>query len=199
MKLTRTIGFLAVTCLLAKGPAAAAQSNTPPGPNEYSRFSSFISERNIFDPGRFARGSGRPVNYNHTRRPFTPAFSLVGIMSYDKGVFAFFDGNEAELRKVLYESSSNSIAGFSVAQITANSVTLESGDKKRTVSLKVGELMRQEDGSWEKGGQGAVATESGDEESASAGSDNAPAPSAGEPNDILTRLKQQREQQEKSN
>ena len=39
----------------------------------------------------------------------TPTFTLVGTMSYEKGMFAFFDGNQSNLRKVLYQSDTEMI------------------------------------------------------------------------------------------
>ena len=75
-------------------------------------------------------------------------------MSYEKGMFAFFDGNNSDLRKVLYQSDSNSIAGYTVAEITPAGVKLQTADKKQTVQLKIGDMMRQEGSSWQLAGQG---------------------------------------------
>ena len=57
-------------------------------------------------------------------------------MSYEKGMFAFFDGNNSDLRKVLYQSDSNSIAGYTVAEITLAGVKLQTADKKQTVQIE---------------------------------------------------------------
>ena len=70
-------------------------------------------------------------------------------MSYEKGMFAFFDGNQSYLRKVLYQSDSNNIAGYTVAEITPAGVQLQSADKKQTVRLKIGDVMRQNGDAWQ--------------------------------------------------
>ena len=142
---------------LANGFFADAQNNNVPGPTAYSQFSGFISQRNIFDPSRYPRTQNS--GYVRQRPPTvriragTPAFTLVGTMSYEKGMFAFFDGNNSELRKVLYQSDSNGIAGYTVTEITPNSVKLQAPDKKETVQLKIGEMIRQEGGSWQPVGR----------------------------------------------
>jgi hypothetical protein len=183
--------------------------NNVPGPTNYALFSGFISVRNIFNPARYA------VRGNTVIRPTTtprvgPAFSLVGTMSYEKGMFAFFDGNQNNLRKVLYQSDSNSIAGYTVAEITPAGVQLQSADKKQTVKMKIGEIMRQNGDAWQLSGQGdlsvgavggfgtgggsAAPGVTGNTSVSGAGSTASPAPSpALEGNDILRKLMQQRQ------
>ena len=120
-------------------------------------------------------------------------------MSYEEGMFAFFDGNNSDLRKVLYQSDSNGIAGYTVAEITLAGVKLQTADKKQTVEMKIGEMMRQEGNEWQPAGRGELTA--GPAESAASAvegsspeSGSAPA-SAGEPNDILKKLMQHREQE----
>jgi hypothetical protein len=200
MKLTRHKKWAVLALALANGFIAAAQSNGVPGPQDYGRFSSFVTDRNIFDPGRYARNSSTPRPIFTQRVRYAPSFTLVGTMSYEKGMFAFFDGNQSELRKVLYQSDSDSIAGYTVAEITQTGVTLQTADKKQTVQLKIGDMMRQEGSSWQLAGQGELPAGTGAVES-TAPADNsspdtgsAPASSAA-PNDILKKLMQQREQE----
>ena len=185
---------------------ASAQSNGVPGPTDYSRFSSFITQRNIFDPNRYARTSRTfahdPYRPTHQSRS-TPAFTLVGTMSYEKGMFAFFDGNNSDLRKVLYQSDTNGIAGYIVTEITLTGVKLESADKKETVTMKIGEGMRQEGSHWLPAGRSEIVAESSSEENATPTAEGNPsldasaaAPSpAIEANDILKKLMQKREQE----
>jgi hypothetical protein len=125
-------------------------------------------------------------------------------MSYEKGMFAFFDGNQFNLRKVLYQSDSNNIAGFTVAEITLAGVKLQTADKKQTVQMKIGETMRQEGNNWQLAGQGGLfagtsAAESAAPaaaESSSSSPDTSAAPSpALEANDVLKKLMQQREKE----
>ncbi len=56
-----------------------------PGPTDYAAFSGYISVRNIFNPERYAPSQPRPTQTITRTRPVGPAFSLVGIMSYEKG------------------------------------------------------------------------------------------------------------------
>ena len=208
---------LALALLLAGGFSAAAQSNSNrvPGPTDYGRFSSFITERNIFNPNRYAIYSptSRPV----VRRPppNAPTFTLVGTMSYEKGMFAFFDGNQSNLRKVLYQSDSNSIAGFTLAEITLAGVKLQAADKKQIVEMKIGQAMHQEGSSWQLASQGGSfgggnggfggrnrgfdsgsSRESAAPAADSSSPDTSAAPSpALEGNDILKKLMQQRQQE----
>jgi len=123
-------------------------------------------------------------------------------MSYEKGMFAFFDGNQFNLRKVLYQSDSNNIAGFTLAEITLTGVKLQTADKKQTVQMKIGEMMRQEGTSWQlTTGQGGLFTGTSTGESAAPAADGsspdtsaAPSPAL-EGNDVLKKLMQQREKE----
>ena len=88
---------------LAGGLSAPAQSNnTVPGDTDYARFSQFISDRNIFDPSREPRTrmtstrTSAPDTHPDRRAPY---FTLVGTMSYEKGMFAFFDSNNSDMKK----------------------------------------------------------------------------------------------------
>ena len=201
MKRSQPQEWLLLALALANGLLAAAESDGVPGPLDYTRFSSFIATRNIFDPGRFAHDVTRPLRPTRMQRS-APSFTLVGTMSYEKGLFAFFDGNDSGLRKVLYPADTNSIAGFTVTEITATGVTLEMVDKKRTVRMKIGDSMRQEGSQWQIAGAGDLAdagtttvadtTSAADNSSPDSGS---AAGSASPPNDILKKLMQQREQE----
>jgi len=203
MKLTRYKKWMVLALALVNGLFAAAQSGNVPGPTDYSSFSSFITERNIFDPNRYPHNSRtpRPTVYRPTRvNRSAPAFTLVGTMSYEKGMFAFFDGNNSDLRKVLSESGS--IAGYTVTEITLAGVKLQSADKKETVQMKIGEMMRQEGDHWQPAGQDELSTDASSGENTTSGAagnsspDASPAPSpAIEGNDILKKLMQQREQE----
>jgi hypothetical protein len=216
MKTTRYLKWTVLALALANGWSAAAQSNRVPGPTDYGRFSSFITERNIFNPNRYAiySPSSGPVRPRPVPRN-TPTFTLVGTMSYEKGMFAFFDGNQSNLRKVLYQSESNSIAGFTLAEITSAGVKLQAADKKQIVELKIGQAMQQQGNSWQVTSQGGIFSggngdfggrnrgfDSGSSgESASPAADSsspdagaAPSPAL-EGNDILKKLMQQRQQE----
>jgi hypothetical protein len=204
MKPTQYKKWAVMVLTLANGFLVGAQSNGVPGPQDYGRFSSFVTDRNIFDPGRYAHNSLTPrPRYTQRVQRYTPSFTLVGTMSYEKGLFAFFDGNQPELRKVLYQSNSNGIAGYTVAEITPTKVTLQTADKKQTVQMKIGDTMRQEGSSWQMAGSGQFfsGTSTSPGESAAPAADNAspdasaaPSPAL-EGNDILKKLMQQRQQE----
>ena len=187
----------AVMLLLASSTFVFAQTNGVPGPADYERFSHFVSDRNIFDPNR------QPHSYSPTARRVVrtrtrneaPGLTLVGTMSYEKGMFAFFNGNSAELKKAL--RAGDKIADYTVKEIAANRVQLESADKKQQLELKVGDGLRQENGKWVLAGTGELpaATSSAGASSGESSSSAPPPSSAGEPNDVLKRLMQQREKE----
>jgi len=200
MKTSRTKIILTLALALAGGLGAWAQTNQVPGAEDYAAFSRFITERNIFDPNRRAHYTSqtRPKT-PRTRSSSAPAFTLVGTMSYGKGLFAFFNGNNSDLKKAL--PVAESIAGYTVTEISHSRVTLESADKKQKVEMKVGDLMRQENGKWEMAGAGELPSGTNSTETTgSGGGENsavATPSSSSEPNEVLKRLMQQREQNSK--
>ncbi|MGA2242116.1 MAG: hypothetical protein ABSH11_08765 [Verrucomicrobiota bacterium] len=191
----RTAAVLAALgALLANGRSAAAQMTNAPAAMNATDFSSFqiVVDRNIFNPNRYAhtsRSRGRSTS------PSAPWFSLVGTMSSRQGMLAFFDGNDSDYRKVL--SPGGVIAGYKVVEITLHGVKLEAAGKP--VAMKVGAQMRQAvKGEWQLADSGELPAATAGNESSAA--DETPAPgvasgSAGEPNDVLKKLMQQREQE----
>ena len=205
MKLPISNFFLVLATVLAGGAGAQAQSNGVPGPAEYAKFSAFVTDRNIFDPNRtphyYSSGS-RPRTRTRTRSTAAPALTLVGTMSYEKGMFAFFNGNDSDLKKALRVTEK--IADYTVVDISPNHVKLETADKKKQFDMNVGDAMRQENGKWVLAGPGEISNEPSAAETtaSSAGSDTSSdsatpaAPSAAtEPNDVLKRLMQLREKE----
>jgi hypothetical protein len=198
MKPTQIKILTALALALTNVYWATAQSNNLPGPADYAQFSRFITERNIFDPNRYSHSSSGAAAYRPKVSRSAPAFTLVGTMHYEKGMFAFFDGNNSDLRKVLYESDSNSIAGYTVAEITLIGVKLQTAEKKQTVQMKIGDMMRQEGSEWRLADSGGLFESEPDSTAAveSSSTDASAAPSsASAPNDILKKLMQQREQE----
>ena len=198
MKPPRTKYILALT--LAVTAAALAQSNNSgtPGATDYAQFSRFVASRNIFDPTRQPHfTSSRPRTRTTTRShsSSTPAFTFVGTMSYEKGLFAFFSGNSDELKQVL--TVGQKIAGYTVTQIAPGQVTLAPAEKKEHLQLRIGDVMRQENGKWELSGSGEVpagdSTSTAETGSAPSGDSPAAATSpAGEPNEVLRKLMEKR-------
>ena len=201
MKLPNLKTYLALAAVLAGGTGAFAQKNGVPAATNYVKFSAFITDRNIFDPTRVPHFTSSDTPYHRPiQRPppkNTPLLTLVGTMSYEKGMFAFFNGNTGELKKALQVGQQ--IAGYTVVEILPSSVKLETADKKKQFPMKVGDAMRQEGGKWVFGDAGdlsggtgaAAATES------SGGDSVTPATpaSASEPNEILRQLKLKREKE----
>ncbi|MGH7977062.1 MAG: hypothetical protein ACREDS_00300 [Limisphaerales bacterium] len=156
-------------------------------------FSSFqiIAQRNIFDPDRYPQMKAS----HRSTHAAVPAFSLVGTMDYRKGMFAFFDGTSSDYTKALQRSGT--IAGYTVAKITLGGVELQSAGKK--IEMKVGQQMRQEsEGVWQLGAQSELSATEVESENSTSASDETSAPgsaSSSEPNDVLKKLMQQREQE----
>jgi len=178
---------------------AGAQTKGVPGATDYAEFSGFVTARNIFDPNRQPHytAAPRPRKHSHVSSS-APAFTLVGTMSYQKGVFAFFNGNDADLKQAL--PVSGKIAGYTVTQIIPGRVTLESTDKKERLDLKVGDVMNQENGKWALSGTGELpaGTSSAVSPGGGSGSDSSsapPSPALGE-NDVLKRLMELRKKEE---
>jgi hypothetical protein len=176
----------------AKAPAAVE-----PEPGSFDEFK-LITRRNIFDPNRSA--PGRPRRTEETPKPKRIDYmNLVGAMSYEKGRFAFFDGSSSEYRKSV--KLGDSIAGYKVADVTANKVTLASGDKR--IELPVGgQLKREDEGEWRLNSTPESFATSGsgssDSSSSTSTSDASSSSSAGsgseETNPILRKLLEQRRQ-----
>jgi hypothetical protein len=127
-----------------------------------------VAERNIFNANR----SGGQVRLPSRRPSSVEFFTLVGTMDYEKGTFAFFEGSNSQLTKVLKPDSV--IAGYKLVTISPNNVKLESDGKE--IELPVGSQMRREDeGLWQmaeaRGGFSAASAGNGDASSRSSRSD----------------------------
>ena len=113
-------------------------------PNDFSAFK-IITDRNIFDPNRRPR-----IAAQQAEQPIVDSFSLAGTMSYEKGLFAVFDGTSSDYHRVL--EPGGSIAGYLVGEIRQDAVKLSSGTNE--LDLTVGmQMRRNEDGRWSVGGQ----------------------------------------------
>jgi hypothetical protein len=175
-------------------------TNSGPARMDFASFR-MIADFNIFDPNRYPHSGPRQT----VRRPspVVDSFALVGVLSYENGTFAFFNGSSSEYQKAL--KIDDLIAGYKVAGIDANSVKLTAGTNQ--VELQVGMQLRREDqGEW------AVSTQSDSYaspgtpppvSSPSALSSTTPAAPAaqtettsnGAESDVLKRLMQRREQE----
>jgi hypothetical protein len=131
--------------IFALSPAAAQTNTNTASRLDYPSFK-IIADRNIFNPHRRAGEISRASRQSRARR--VDSISLVGIMSYAKGPFAFFDSTSSEYRKVL--KPGDSIAGYKVTTIQPNSAKLASSTNE--IELRVGMQLRREDnGNWRLG------------------------------------------------
>jgi hypothetical protein len=214
-----------LSAVLTGAEAQAQSSNRVPAATDYAAFSRFVTDRNIFDPDRqphyTSTGTKPPVEKKRpTISPSAPAFSLVGTMAYEKGMFAFFNGNSEDLKKNLYVSGK--IANYTLTHIGNGRVTLETTNQEEKIELKVGDVMREDNGAWHLTGQGEVTGSAGGRNGRNSGSNrtgrtrgadvtttlndttiessdagNTAPPSAGEMSDVLKRLMEKREQENK--
>src|SRR5262249_6405944 len=145
---------------------------------------SAIVEKNIFDTNRRARrrnaGDEAPPKRIDT-------ITLVGTLTSDKGIYAFFDGSSSEYRKVL--QTGGRIAGYEITGISPEGVKLEAGTNRVQLDVQM-QLRREEEGEWTVGGGNrAMAVGSGSASSSKSET------SGEDDNDIVKRLMQQREQE----
>jgi hypothetical protein len=148
MNLNRSYKIVLAALFAAQSFLAVAQTNDASAPVDYSTFSKFIAQRNIFDPNRLPHiGSlpPRPIT-RFTQAPITDSFSLVGVIGYNEGklagVYAFFDGTSLQYQRSA--QLNDTIAIFKISAITADSVTLMSGTN--TLVLGIGEQLHDAGG-----------------------------------------------------
>ena len=182
------------------GFAAETQSTPVIDPKEVARR---VADRNIFDPERQPRirGESRPVpKPKVVVAADAPEFGLVGVMSYPRGTFAFFDGNASDFRKTLQLNAV--IAGQTLSAVTPQSVTL-SASNRPPILLKVGQRLRQDpEGGWQllAGSGGDAFTRSasaGATTGTSSASSATPSEDPAGSDEILKRLLKKREQEMK--
>jgi hypothetical protein len=148
-----------------------------------------IGDRNIFNPNRSPRRTGG--NEPRPKVKVVDSFGLVGILAYEKGTFAFFDGSASEFKKVL--KVSDQIAGYTIAEVSSASVKLNKDGK--TLEVPVGSQMRREEqGDWTLSMQQQTYAASPSAASTS-NTTSAPAGAGGDADEVLKRLMQRREQE----
>jgi hypothetical protein len=167
-------------------------TNNVPSRLDYPSFR-LISERNIFNANRYARRAGEETRRPEPERRYTrtESFALVGTMSYEKGRFAFFEGSSSQYNQIL--STSSNIAGFTITEVTPNSVKLASNaTNSQPVELPVGmQLKRQDEGEWQLSER--TETSRTYASSSSSSSRSSSGSSGSENSEVLKRLMQQRE------
>jgi hypothetical protein len=198
--INKILGLLVVG-LAALPVLAVAQAMT----DDVASFSETIAHRNIFDPHRGPHGttSSQPDIPSSTEADEIPGIQFVGTMSYEKGEFAFFQGTSAELSQVLQVG--DKIAGYSVANITGNSVELKSSDSGEGLELSIGNGFRQSNDKWQFCSDGTLQETTSKRTSrqfvlmftqhGTPAPELTGAPPTLEQNDVLKRLMQQREKE----
>lgn len=141
MSCLRYVTSLGILVLLSPGLSGQAASQQDEAGIRLSDFK-IIQEKNIFNPNRHARSSGERQRSQSTRTIRSENFALTGVISYEKGTFAFFDGSSSSYRKVLKKGEA--IAEFEVAELGPEHVRLVSGTND--LKLEVGYQMRKEQG-----------------------------------------------------
>ncbi len=171
--------------LLGTGHVVWAAATNAPSRFDYESFR-IISDRNIFNASRSPRGGGGRRDRSTEKAIKTESFALLGTLSYEKGIFAFFDGSSSEYRKAL--KPEDTIAGFKITAISPNLVKLEG--KGTNIEMTVSMQMKKEDeGEWHLAGSTRTT-----EPASSATSTNTPANTAGL-SDLERRLMEQREKE----
>ena len=162
-----------------------------------------VADRNIFDPERQPRirGESRPVpKPKAVASADAPEFGLVGVITYPRGTFAFFDGNASEFHKTLQLNAV--IAGQTLSTITPQSITLIASNRPPNL-LRVGQRLRQDsEGVWQLvtglGGEGFKRLGSaGGATGTSSASSTTPSEDPPGSDEILKRLLKKREQEMK--
>jgi hypothetical protein len=139
----RKSSIVMLLVLLTNNVEALAQSTNTSNRLSYDSFR-MISDRNIFNPNRAARSSGRTTTRS-TRTARVEYLSLVGLMAYEKGIYAFFDGTSNDYKQAV--RTGDRIGEYRVERVTVDQVQLVLGTN--TFELKVGMQMRREDnGNW---------------------------------------------------
>lgn len=191
MRLSLPLMVLGVACACGMGSSAGAEATNAPAARvsgarslEYDSFRAIV-DKNIFNSKRSGRSSG---GNREARRPArVDTLSLVGTMNYDKGPLAFFQGSDGDYRKAV--SPGAKIAGFRIAAVEAQAVTLQDGTN--TYKLSLGTEMRREDGgAWKVNEWSEPAVDASAGSSASSSGD-----AGGEENEILKKLRQKREKE----
>jgi hypothetical protein len=101
-----------------------------------------ITKNNIFNPRRSPKYVPPRPGGDTRATPRVEFFSLVGIIDYEKGLFAFFEGSKSDFSKV--EKPGDKIADFKVESIEAAMVKLSRGTN--TIMMPVNMQMRREEG-----------------------------------------------------
>ncbi len=122
MKLNRFKSCIVTVLTAAASLSVRAQQTNKVSARDFSTFKDIV-DWNIFDPHRHG-----PAPAFTPRPPMVDRFWLSGTMSYAKGVYAVFDGTQAEFQKVAQAGAK--VANYTVTSIGDDSVKLTIGTQR---------------------------------------------------------------------
>jgi len=169
-------------------PAGAGSAAAVAPANSFEAFG-LIVERNIFNPNRSVRSASAP----EVKPPRVEEIALVGTMTSDQGLLAFFESADSSFRKTVRVG--DSMAEFKVAGISSGGVELAQGET--ALALRVAQRLRRvEGGAWTVDTSGTdVPPGSGLTAGRRAVEAGAPAEIPADASDVLKRLMKKREKQ----
>jgi len=180
----------AILLLSALNLTTAAQDNSSPRTLDFSAFQ-LLTERNIFNPNRSTRPARTEIP-PAPRNPQVDSFALVGTLGDDGQWTAFFDGSRSELRGRL--RLNDTIGDYKVTAISNSGVQLDQGTN--SLQLRVGmQLRREDDGPWLLAEREVDATADRSASRQENSTSTAAASTGAADNDVLLRLRQQRERE----
>ena len=169
-------------------PSSAGSAAAVAPANSFEAFG-LIVERNIFNPNR----TGRSASASEAKPVRVDEIALVGTMTSDQGLLAFFESADSSFRKTVRVG--DSLAEFKVARITSGGVELAQGDA--ALALMVAQRLRRvEGGAWTVDTSGTdAAPGTGLSAGRRAVDPDAPAEIPADASDVLKRLMKKREKQ----
>ena len=162
----------------------AASTNLPS--TDFRAFN-VVTSRNIFNANRYPGYVDRgPVV---TRAPFD-TFTLLGTLSYEKGLFAFFGGNQSSFRKTL--GPNDAIAGYRITEIGYDHVSLVVSNEPPITLPIGGQMRRDEQGPWRVMGRSEPTPAAADVATSSDSSTSSASATDSESDPVLKRLMEKR-------
>lgn len=146
--MTRLAAVVAIGCLARLGvaPIQAQPADTGSLTRKDYAYYKLVTERNIFDPDRGPGGSRLGSRGQGGTRPArVDSISLLGTMTNEKGVYAFFGGSSSQYQKAV--ALGDEIAGFKLSNISFDGVTLKGPTNEMALTFS-GSLRREEEGQW---------------------------------------------------
>jgi hypothetical protein len=139
------LGLLVLPLAFAAVAADSGRTNAPAPKLSYSDFT-IVADRNIFNTKRYSKTPGSVARRDTSRAVRGEYFALLGIISYEKGPFAFFDGSSSGSRKSAQVN--DEISGFKIKAILPALVRLEAGTNH--IELPLGkQCFRPDGGAWQ--------------------------------------------------